>query len=369
MFISNQMFNDKKISIYAPHFSFIGHSITNLAKFQADHIKSKFSQRFEKNLINEAFYEKSINFYHIGNSPHNLEVLEKFMESRSEKNILILHDTNLTDLIKLAAKTTGLKSLQQLFKQQSPYLIKKVIQESDSLDVTTKCSFFINSILKMNLEDTKIVIHNSQHLKLLDEINDGNLSQIELPIGFHYMKPLVPNQSLPIPLIVVGCSYRDSKFVEDMKILFQKLSPKVQFRVIFLGGLGKHSLDPLNELPNVSILENVSNENWESILSRAHISIRVGVGRNGESSGFLRDSVLRAECVLGDENSLELKSFSNYKLLNRITDVEEMSNVLLELLENDYSRDLNQISRNNIEIEKKSLLRYFEFLNELAFKL
>jgi hypothetical protein len=368
VFVSNQVYNGKKISVYAPDFSFIGHSITNLAKFQAAYFESKYSQTLEENFINGACYEQEINFYHIGNSPHNLEVLDSFVKSRSAQNILIAHDTNLTDLIKFAVKNNGLKTVKDILKNQSPKLIKRVIQGSDTLDVTTKCSFFIDSILKMNLRNTKIVIHNSQNLKSFDEIEVDRLSQIELPIGYHYMKPLAPNQSQPFPLIVVGGSHRDNEFSEDIKIMFQELSSKIEFRAIILGGIAKHSLGTLNELPNVSILENVSNENWQIILSRADIAIRIAVGRNGESSGFLRDSVLRSKCVLGDEDSLELKNFSNYKLLNQDTDIKKMSPVILELLEDDYPRDVDQISRKNLEIEQKSLTRYFEFLNELAVK-
>ncbi len=366
MFVSNQIYNNKKISIYAPDFSFIGHSITNLAKFQAAYVKSKYLQRLEDNLINEACHEKEINFYHIGNSPHNLEVLGNFMKSTSAQNILVVHDTNLTDLIKFEVSNNGLKNVKEIFKNQSPRLIKRVIHESGTLDVATKCSFFIDSILKMNLRNTKIIIHNSQNMKSFGQIKNDSLRQIELPIGYHYMKPLEPNVSQPIPLIVVGGSHRDSKFSEDMKIMFQELNSKIEFRAIFLGGIAQHSLGSLSELPNVSILENVSNDNWQIILSRADISIRVAVGRNGESSGFLRDSVLRSKWVLGDEDSLELKSFSNYKLLNQNADIKQMSPLLLELLENDYPRDIDQISRNNLEIEQKSLVRYFEFLNELA---
>lgn len=366
VFTSTQIHNSKKISIYAPEFPFIGHSITNLAKFQAAYVKSKYSQRLENNLINETYYEQEINFYHIGNSPHNLEVLDNFMKSRSAKNILILHDTNLTDLIKFAVKNNGLKNVKELFKNQSPRLIKRVLHEITTLDDPTKCSFFIDSIFKMNLRNTKIVIHNSQNLKSFDDLKHDNLSLIELPIGYHYMKPLVPNLSQPIPLIVVGGSHRDSNFSEDMKIMFQELSSKIEFRAIFLGGIAKHSLGSLIELPNISILENVSNENWQIILSRADISIRVGVGRNGESSGFLRDSVLRSKCVLGDEGSLELKNFSNYKLLNQNADIKQMSPLILEILENDYPIDTDQISRNNLEIEQKSLMKYFEYLNDLG---
>lgn len=366
MFVSNHSYNGKNISIFAPDFSFIGHSITNLAKFQAAYFESKHSRDLEKNLINKTRYKEEINFYHIGNSPHNLEVLDNFMKSTSAQNILIVHDTNLTDLIKFEVKNNGLKNVKEIFKNQSPRLIKRVIHESGTLDVATKCSFFIDSILKMNLRNTKIVIHNSQNLKSFDENKNDNLSLIELPIGFHYMKPLAQNLSQPIPLIVVGGSHRDSKFSEDVKIMLQELSSKIEFRAIFLGGIAQHSLGSLSELPNVSILENVSNENWQIILSRADISIRVAVGRNGESSGFLRDSVLRSKCVLGDEDSLELKNFSNYKLLNQNADIKQMSPFILELLENDYPRDIDQISRNNLEIEQKSLMKYFEFLNELA---
>ncbi len=366
MFVSNQYYDRKKISIYAPDFSFVGHSITNLAKFQAAYVETRYSLKHKKNLINKSGHERETNFYHIGNSPHNLEVLDNFVKSRSAQNIVILHDTNLTDLIKLAVKNNGLKCVKDIFKNQSPLLIKKVLQDSHTLDATTKCSFFVDSIFKMNRKNTKIIIHNSKHLETSQKLEDDRLSQIELPIGYHFMKQLAPNLTNRIPLIVVGGSHRDEDFSDNIKIMIEELSSKREIRVIILGGIARHSLGTLNELPNVSILENVSNENWQVILSRADISIRIAVGRNGESSGFLRDSVLKSKYVLGDEDSQVLNNFSNYTLLNQDADIKEIGQKISVLLEDDYPRDRDQISRENIKSEQKSLTKYFNFLDEFV---
>ena len=323
----------------------------------------------EKNFTNKTQHKREINFYHIGNSPHNLEVLDNFLKSKSAQNIVIIHDTNLTELIKFAVNNNGLKSLKEILKNQSPSLIRNVLKNSPTLDATTKCSFFIDSIMRANLRNTKIIIHNSNNLKTSEKFKDDTLSQIELPIGFHFMRPFATNVTNPIPLIVIGGSDYDYNFFENIKLVIQELSSKREFRVIILGSINKYSIDTLNEMPNVSIFENVNNENWQVILSRADISIRISVGRNGESSGFLRDSVILSKCVLGNEDSQVLRNFSNYTLLNQDFDIKKIGQKISELLENNCQRNIYQVSRKNIETGQNSLTRYFNYLNEFVVNL
>jgi len=370
VYVSNHLHNDKNISIFAPDFSYIGHTITNLAKFQAAYFERKYSRNLEKSLINKSCHKREINFYHIGNSPHNLEVLENFVKSRSKQNILILHDTNLTDLVKFAVRKNGLQSLEKILKNQSKTLIENILKEENyNLDATTKCSFFVNSIIGANLSDTKIIIHNSKNLETTENLRDGALSLLELPIGYHFMKPLVLNFPNLIPLIVIGGSSHDGNFPEKIKLIIQGISSKSEFRVIILGAKDRHSFANLNDMPNVSVLESVSNENWQIVLSRANIVMRISVGRNGESSGFLRDGLLRSKFVLGDEDSQVLRNFSNYTFLDQDCDIKKISQLISERLENSYPKSIEQISKRNTEAERNSLDSYFRYFNELVVNL
>jgi len=366
VYVSNNSYHDKNISIFAPDFSFIGHSITNLAKFQAAYFKSKYSINLKENLTNKTHHKREINFYHLGNSPHNIEVLDHFVNSKSAQNVVIIHDTNLTDLIKFAVNKNGLKGYKAIFKSQDPSLIRRVLKDSQTLDPVTKNSFFIDAMLKANLKNTNLIIHNSNNLVTSEKVIGSTLSQIQLPIGFHFMRLLDLNVTNPIPLIVIGGSGRDNYFFENIKLVIQELSSERELRVIILGNMYKNSIDTLNEMPNVSIFKNVNNENWQVILSRADISMRIAVGRNGESSGFLRDSVFLSKRVLGDEDSPALRNFSNYTFLDKDLDIKNISQKISELLENNHQQDTEQVSIKKTETAQSSLNRYFNSLNEFV---
>jgi hypothetical protein len=317
-------------------------------------------------LTNKTHHRREINFYHLGNSAHNIEVLDNFLNSKSAQNIVIIHDTNLTGLIKHAVNKNGLKGYKEIFKSQSPSLIKNVLKDSQTMDLVTKNSFFIDAILKANVKNTNIIMHNSNNLVTSEKVIGSTLSQIELPIGYHFMRPLDLNVTNPIPLIVIGGSGRDNHFFENIKLVIQELSSEREFRVIILGYEHKYSIDTLNEMPNVSIFKNVNNENWQVILSRADISIRISVGRNGESSGFLRDSIILSKRVLGDEDSQVLRNYSNYTLLNKDLDIKKISQKISELLENNHQQDTEQMSIKKTETVQSSLTRYFDCLNEFV---
>lgn len=363
MYAKKLCFGNKEISVFAPSLPYAGHTVTNLAKFQVSFLNLKYSSSHEKNQINKYRNYSKINYYHLGNHPAYLDVLSKFSESRSARNVLILHDTNLIDLLLFAVNKSGLKSLEFLLKKQSPHLIKSLLRNNKNLDQITKCSFFLNSIINADLPDTKIVIHNSKNLKFSENIRDGILNHKELPIGYHFMNSFKIKQSPYIPLIVLGGAGYDTS---GIKFIIQQLKTKFHFRVIFLSGTAQFNPGTLSQISGVSIVKNVSNINWQLILSRAIISIKLGTGRNGESSGFLRDSILLSKFNLGDEESSELSSFSNYQCLPQDYDMFVIKQKIHEILNDSYSNSTYQSLDRNIEKQRLSLYSYFNFLNKFV---
>jgi len=318
VFASNITIGNTSISIFAPELGFSGHSITNLARFQTVHFQDRASSLARYSNFRESDrnrISKQVNFFHIGNSWHNLEVLKQLLNSQASKNIVVLHDTNLTDLIRYYINREGLGSLRKVLKNQ------------------------------------------------LHRDHVYNLRKIELPVGYHFLRPLPRPQFNKKPIIAIGGSHIDESFASFIGEVIYLLS-KRKLRFVFCGGIAQKPLGQLKGLPNVSILANMKDENWKLLLRRSRVAVRLNVGGNGESSGFLRDALVCSNYVIGDENSDTLTQFKHYRLLPQKMVPTALSDTISELVES----NVNSVDNNSELLQKEnvSLNRYFWELSSIG---
>jgi hypothetical protein len=366
VFASNITIGNTSISIFAPELGFSGHSITNLARFQTVHFQDRASSLARYSNFRESDrnrISKQVNFFHIGNSWHNLEVLKQLLNSQASKNIVVLHDTNLTDLIRYYINREGLGSLRKVLKNTSPQLLRRILIEDEKLGKSEKLTFFANALRNSEFRNSEFVVHNSVLKNQLHRDHVYNLRKIELPVGYHFLRPLPRPQFNKKPIIAIGGSHIDESFASFIGEVIYLLS-KRKLRFVFCGGIAQKPLGQLKGLPNVSILANMKDENWKLLLRRSRVAVRLNVGGNGESSGFLRDALVCSNYVIGDENSDTLTQFKHYRLLPQKMVPTALSDTISELVES----NVNSVDNNSELLQKEnvSLNRYFWELSSIG---
>ncbi len=353
-------------TIYAPNLPFEGHSITNLARHQLHYAKIKTRNALKKEEFVSHSTNRNVSFFHVGNSEHSFNVLDSFQNSSADLKILIIHDTDLSGLLWHAVR---IKRDMRVFhnilsKQTILFLLKKITE--GSLEQGQKTSLFVNSILKSQVANTKIVLHNTSGLRLPEDQDIRKLFVLALPIGFHYLKPLPIVGSNPASILLMSLGLEDLELIENLKVTLSDLSAKKAFRTVLVGTNVDRFKEIFKNIPYLRVLSNVSNENWKILLKRADVSLKIGTGRRGESSGFLRDCVLYSKAVLGDEDSRVLRKFSNYSILspdcNTHELVEKIGGVLEGLPKFESTDDENQKSLK----ASKSLEEYFNSLDRIV---
>jgi len=235
-----------------------------------------------------------------------------------------------------------------------------------SLEEGQKNSFFVNSILKSQIANTKVVVHNTSGLRLSEDQDLRSLFVLDLPIGFHYLKPLPIVGSNPAPILLMSLRLKDFELLENLKAALSDLSAKKAFRTVLVGSNVNIYKEMSKNIPYLRALSNVSNENWKILLKRADVAIKMGTGRHGESSGFLRDCVLYSKLILGDEDSSVLRQFSNYSILSLDCNIHELVEKIGGALEGlpkfENTEDENQKSLK----ASKSLEEYFDSLDKIV---
>jgi hypothetical protein len=223
-----------------------------------------------------------------------------------------------------------------------------------------KLTFFTDALENSEFRNVEVVVHNSVLENQLHRDYGYSLRKIELPIGYHFLRPLPQPYYNKKPIIAIGGSHRDENFTsfigEVISILSQE---KMQF--ILCGGIAQHSLGRLKGIPNVSILTNLKDENWKLLLRRSRVAVRLNVGGNGESSGFLRDALVCSNYAIGDEDSDTLKQFKHYRILPQKMAPTTLSDTISELVDADQTSVEN--NSQVLEKERVSLNGYFQELS------
>jgi hypothetical protein len=324
---------------------------------------NQLEKEFEKLDVKDHSPTKNVNFFHLGNSPHNGPVLIELLKSKMDKNIVILHDTNLTDLIRFAVNSFGLSELKGLLINAPTALLRRVLHSDPTLTESQKRLFVTSALVKMPGYN-KIVAHNSMPAGSLDCYKGLDLSFLDLPIGYHFLGENIVSQKSSVKIVSVGGSHRREDFVLNFERIIDQVSTAIPVKFVFLGGVAQNSLGLLRKNSQVSILENVSNENWRTILSHSDLAIRLDVGRNGESSGYIRDALVCSRKVIGDEDSEILKGIEKYHHLAFDASPDEVSTTILSLIDPLSSTDFWD---NSTTYQENSMSHYFSELMKLAY--
>ncbi len=322
----------------------------------------QLQKEFQKLNANHLSPTKKINFFHFGNSPHNGPVLRAFLMSKMDKNIVILHDTNLTDLIRFAVNSFGLADLKTLLINTPTVLLRKVLKSDPSLTESEKRLFFSSALAQMPGYN-KVVAHNAMPTGLVDSYKSLDMSFLDLPIGYHFLGENVVSQRSSLRIVSVGGSHRREEYIDNYQRIVDSVSTRFPLRFIFLGGVAQNSQEHIGKNSQVSFLENVSNQNWKTIMSHSDLAIRLDVGRNGESSGFIRDALVCSRFVIGDEESETLKKIATYHQLPFGAGAEQISSSIISILNNNDSTDVWKDSKT---YQDRSLSLYFQELMNLA---
>lgn len=368
MFVGKCIEKEVETTIYAPDFPYQGHTITNLAKHQLSYLRARQSNHTsgqEETICKE---RKKVNYFHLGNSSHNFEVLRTYVDSDALLNILIIHDTNLTDLLLYAFKVKKDFNISvKLLRTQSPMLIIKLLRDQ-SLSRAEKNAFFLNALMNSELKQPVIVVHNSRELRLLENQFKNRISEIPLPIGYHFFKTSLSTLENEVPLLLLCFPTLNDKLSKVIKDALIEVYSRCRVRVVIAGSSARNHEAMFSSLSFVKVLREINNENWSFLLRRSNVAIRLGVGSNGESSGFIRDSIMLANVVLGDEHCETLSRFANYFILTIQQVYQDLANQILDAINRPRESDKVKDKDESLRLATINLQSYFQSLEDLAEK-
>lgn len=368
MFVGNCIEKEIETTIYAPSFPYQGHTITNLAKHQLSYLKARQSNHTNSQEETICKERKKVNYFHLGNSSHNFEVLRTYVDSDALLNILIIHDTNLTDLFLYALKVKKDSNIfGKLLRNQSPMLIIKLLRDQ-SLSQAEKNSFFLNALMNSGLKQPVIVVHNSKELRLLENQFKNRISKIPLPIGYHFFKTSPSTLENEVPLLLFCFPALNDKLSKVIKDALIEVYSRRRVRVVIAGSSAGYHEAMFRSLSFVKVLREIKNENWSFLLRRSDVAIRLGAGNNGESSGFIRDGIMLADVVLGDENCETLSRFANYFIITTNQVYQDLANQILDAINRPRESSKVKDEDESLRLATISLQSYFRSLEDLAEK-
>lgn len=366
MFVGKCIGKEIETTIYSPNFPYQGHTITNLAKHQLSYLKARqpnHTNSQEETICKE---RKKVNYFHLGNSSHNFEVLRTYVDSDASLNILIIHDTNLTDLLLYAINVKkDFNIFGKILRNQSPILIIKLLRDQ-SLSQAEKNSFFLNALMNSELRQPLIVVHNSKELRLLENQFKNRISEIPLPIGYHFFKTSPYTLENEVPLLLCSFTALNEKLSKVIKDALIEVYSRCRVRVVIMGSSASYHEANFRSLSFVKVLREINNENWSLLLRRSDVAIRLGVGSNGEASGFIRDSIMFADVVLGDEQNETLSRFANYFILPTNQGYQDLANQILDAINRPRESDQVKNKDESLRLAAINLQSYFQSLEDLA---
>lgn len=338
------------VNIYSPESSFVGHTITNLAKHQAAFI--------EKLSVSDIDLRgREWNFFHIGNNKESVEVVERLLVERKENSRVILHDLNLGDLWRHCENRFAKQRVNVINSQknkvntdsQSTEFGKK---ESNSQEITRR---LLQSIQKPEMEFfCHYVGHSSKFVELKNEFN---IKERTLPIGYHFFTEMEIGRSKN-PMIFVGGTNSQTKELRKILASFVQLPNLLGARLIIAGGIVESAVPLAVDNSSIRMIPNVDNQTWEYLIRKSNLAIRLGIGTNGESSGLIRDAISCGTLTIGDESNDFIEKFPEYTVIGRKALESDLTNFM--------STRLQQGIENQSQIEKpesnQDLKRYYQSL-------
>lgn len=356
--------NSQKLRIFSPDTPGDFHTISKLANYQKNLIKGILPMRstlatkkitkekialFDDFLISSKISEptEEIHLYHLGNNPASAILLMNILNSKPSKLIIELHDLWIYDLLNEFGELQGFHGFGEELIADSlgahGLLILNSIVKGKNDRYTELQRMEITSIFLSTLRtiDATYISHgtNTKLESYLRTKGFIDLVKLELPINYVNGGNIQVKLGRSTKIIVSGSrSYsKDATFTALVLTTLAEMIPDLKIDLV--GSICADIEKELNELALAKSVRrkfrfhpDVSNKKWEELHKTADCGIRLGVGKNGEASGVVRDYLFFELKVVSDELSPSLSSYPQYFYFNNEISITENIGLLKDFL-------------------------------------
>ena len=362
--INSTQANSHKLRFFSPDTPGNFHTISKLAVYQKNIIKSNLPTRstlatdkitkekialFDDFLISPKISESTeeIHLYHLGNNSASAILLMNILNSKPSKLIIELHDLWIYDLLNKFGELYGFHGFGEELIAESlgahGLLILNSIVKGKNESYTSLQKMEITSIFLSTLReiDATFISHgtNTKLENYLRKNGPIDLVKIELPINYVNGENIQAKIG-PSSKIIVSGSRSYSKDANFTALVLKTLAEEIpDLKIDLVGSICTEIEKELNELGLAKSVRrkfrfypNVSDQKWEELHKTADCGIRFGVGKNGEASGVVRDYLFFKLKVISDEFSPSLFSFPQYFYFNYEVSIRENIRLLKEFL-------------------------------------
>jgi hypothetical protein len=356
--------SSQKLRIFSPDTPGDFHTISKLANYQKNLIKNNIPTRtilatekitkekialFDDFLVSSRIGEptEEIHFYHLGNNPASAILLTNILNLKPSKLIIELHDLWIYDLLNRFGELHGFPGFGDELVTDSlgahGLLILNSIVKGKNDKYTELQRMEITSIFLSALSGIDAVyISHGTNAKLEDYLRtmrSMDLTKLELPINYVSDDEIQVKLSRSTKIIVSG-SRSYSKEVKLTVLVLTTLAEMIpDLKIDLVGSICTDIEKELSELVLAKSVRrkfishpDVSNEKWEELHKHADCGIRLGVGKNGEASGVVRDYLFFGLKVISDELTTSLSTYPQYFYFNNEVSITENVGLLKDFI-------------------------------------
>lgn len=358
-----------RIVIYSPDAIHGMHTISQLALYQKNILKDNFATfsclfRRSDTSIYEAQFDQctteskpnfnlnqNIQIFHLGNSSSSILSLEYLFSSNCENSIIVLHDLWLGDLFESYGHWIGIPTLTSLLVEAElgdwgVINLEKMRSGDEILEnVRTKIhSVLLNIVLQ---HCAKAISHSSSPMTQisLNTKFPEKFCFVDMPKNFFSETALLSKKIDEdiYTIIITG----HGSYTKNLRLILVALvvvqNSLINIKIKVGGDLVREVRQIISEDPYLKILSRVilykqslNQQEWQEFHTIGAVGIRINVGKNGESSGLIRDYLWFGMKVVGDEDVEELRADPNYYLLDKHLDATNLSKTILHALKMPY---------------------------------
>ncbi len=362
--INSTQANSLKLRIFSPDTPGDFHTISKLANYQKHLIKSNLPTRstlatdrmtkekialFDDFLISSKISEptEEIHFYHLGNNSASAILLMNIINSKPSKMIIELHDLWIYDLLNKFGELHGFHGFGEELIADSLgahglLILNSIVKEKNDrytdlqrMEIT---SIFLSTLRTI---DATYISHgtNTKLENYLRTKGSIDLVKLELPINYVNGENIQVKLGRSTKIIVSGSrSYsKDATFTALVLTTLAEMIHDLQVDVV--GSICTDIEKELNELALTKSVRrkfrfhpDVSNQKWEELHKTADCGIRLGVGKNGEASGVVRDYLFFGLKVISDELLPSPSSYPQYFYFDNEVSITKNIELLKEFL-------------------------------------
>lgn len=359
-----RMMGNKNLLIFSPDTLGHGHTISSLANYQrflmkgilptrsflaTQGIDQKKIRLFDDFIVSLKKNELSghSHLYHLGNNLNSAVLLHHILNSNSSNIVIELHDLWIYDLLNNfgemhgfnkfpeelvcnALGAFGLIKLNSIIKQRKDHFT-----EQDRMEIAT---IFLNCFHKIQASYISHGVNEDfeNHLRNFCLLKINNL---ELPINYSGKKNGNNIIGESKKIIVSGTASYSKESTTTTTILTALATAIPDLKIDVVGSV---SIEIEKQLSRLKVLKSVrkrfkfypsvTDGEWEALHMASDCGLRLGVGKNGEASGVVRDYLAYNLKVISDEPSLSLIGNPQYFFFDSKVTLTENIRLLEEFL-------------------------------------